>query len=126
MRPQGALASPDYTDLRRLFCLWVGRVIFRNAGIDEPMQEFHDLLEVENMLADTVASWKDKWLAEGIEIGLSKGRAEALDEGRLEGKINNLANNIRSLMETLGLTKEKAMDALKVSEEDRKALASVL
>ena len=47
-------------------------------------------------------------------------------KGRLEGKINNLANNIRSLMETLGLTKEKAMDALKVSEEDRKALASAL
>jgi hypothetical protein len=29
-------------------------------------------------------------------------------------------------METLGLTREKAMDMLKVSEEDRKLLASVM
>ena len=120
LRPR--LAASGNQDLGRLFSLWIGGEILRNAGIDEPMQEFHDLLEVENMLADTVASWKDKWLAEGRAEAL----AEALDEGRLEGKINNLANNIRSLMETLGLTKEKAMDALKVSEEDRKALASVL
>ena len=86
------------------------------------------------MLGENAVTWKDAWLsegraegrAEGIEIGLSKGRDEALDEGRLEGKINNLANNIRAMMKKLGLTKEKAMDVLEVSEEDRKALASVL
>ena len=57
---------------------------------------------------------------------MSKGRDEALDEGRLEGKINSLADNIRAMMKKLGLTKEKVMEVLKVSEEDRKALASVL
>ena len=108
------LAESQYRDLRRLFSVWVGRVIFRNVGIKKSVPEFQDLQEVENMLAETVASWKDTWLAEGRQ------------EGRLEGKLSNLADNIRALMETLGLTREKAMDMLKVSEEDRKLLASVM
>ena len=112
------LAESQYRDLRRLFSVWVGRVIFRNVGIKKSVPEFQDLQEVENMLAETVASWKDTWLAEG--------RQEGRQEGRLEGKLSNLADNIRALMETLGLTREKAMDMLKVSEEDRKLLASVM
>ena len=30
------------------------------------------------MLAETVASWKDTWIAEGMETGLSKGRLDNL------------------------------------------------
>ena len=116
------LAESQYRDLRRLFSVWVGRVIFRNVGIKKSVPEFQDLQEVENMLAETVASWKDTWLAEGRQ----EGRAEGRQEGRLEGKLSNLADNIRALMETLGLTREKAMDMLKVFEEDRKLLASVM
>ena len=78
------------------------------------------------MLAETVASWKDTWIAEGrmegMETGLSKGRME----GRAEGRLDNLVENIRALMETLGLPKEKAMDMLKVSEEDRARLSTIL
>lgn len=66
------------------------------------------------MLAETVASWKDTWIAEGMETGLSKGR------------LDNLVENIHALMETLGLPKEKAMDVLEVSEEDRAKLSSIL
>ena len=112
--PPYPLPEPRYRDLCRLFSVWVGRVIFRNVGIKKSVPEFQDLQEVENMLAETVASWKDTWLAEGRQ------------EGRQEGKLSNLADNIRALMETLGLTREKAMDMLKVSEEDRKLLASVM
>ena len=82
------------------------------------MPEFQDLQEVENMLAGTVAYWKDAWLAEGTETCLSKGHTER--------KLKTLAENIRILMEPLGLTKEKAMDLLKVSDEARKSLASAL
>ena len=57
-----------------------------------------------------------------METGLSRGSAE----GRAEGRLGNLAENIRALMETLGLSKEKAMDMLKVSEEDMARLSSVL
>ena len=90
------------------------------------MPEFQDLQEVDNMLAETVSTWKDTWFAEGrmegLETGLSRGRVE----GRAEGRLGTLAENIRALMETLGLSKEKALDMLKVSEEDRARLSSVL
>ncbi|MBQ6668724.1 MAG: hypothetical protein IJM72_01555, partial [Deltaproteobacteria bacterium] len=80
----------------------------------------------------------DTWIAEGrmegMETGLSKGRMEGMEtglskgrmEGLAEGKLNALAENVRALMETLGLPKEKAMDVLKVSEEDRRKLSSIL
>ena len=110
----------------RLFSVWVGRVVLRNMGIQKSMPEFQDLQEVENMLAETVASWKDTWIAEGMETGLSKGRMEGMETGLSKGRLDNLAENIRALMETLGLPKEKAMDVLKVSEEDRARLSSVL
>ncbi len=124
------LSEPQYKDLRRLFSVWVGRVILRNMGIEKSMPEFQDLQEVENMLAETVASWKDTWIAEGMETGLSKGRAEGriegMETGLSKGRLDNLVENIHALMETLGLTKEKAMDMLKVSEEDRAKLSSIL
>ena len=136
------LSEPRYRDLRRLFTVWLGRIVFRNLGIRKSMPEFQDLQEVDNMLAETVSTWKDTWFAEGrmegLETGLSKGRAEGLEtgltrgraegrfEGRAEGRLGTLAENIRALMETLGLSKEKAMDMLKVSEEDRARLSSVL
>nr|MCR5219795.1 transposase [bacterium] len=79
---------------------------------------------------ETVASWKDTWIAEGMETGLSKGRAEGriegMETGLSKGRLDNLVENIHALMETLGLTKEKAMDMLKVSEEDRAKLSSIL
>ncbi len=52
--------------------------------------------------------------------------AEGRMKGRAEGRVDNLVENIHALMETLGLPKEKAMDVLKVSEEDRAKLSSIL
>ena len=45
------LPEPRYRDLRRLFSVWVGRVVFRTAGIKKSVPEFQDLQEVENMPA---------------------------------------------------------------------------
>ena len=82
------------------------------------------------MLAETVASWKDTWIAEGMETGLYKGRMEGrmegMETGLSKGRLDNLVENIHALMETLDLTKEKAMDVLKVSEEDRAKLSAIL
>ena len=82
------------------------------------------------MLAETVASWKDTWLAEGMETGradgIVAGRAEGIVTGRAEGRMSNLTENIRSLMVNLCMPKEKAMDALNVPEEDRAKISSEL
>ena len=58
----------------------------------------------------------------GIAEGLEKGRAE----GRAEGVAETTLTNIRSLMETLGLSLDAAMAALKVPEADRPRYAKLL
>lgn len=56
-------------------------------------------------------------LSKGVEEkGILKGRQEGLLEGRQE----ELLNSIRNIMDTLKLTLNQAMDALKVPEADRK------
>ena len=47
---------------------------------------------------------------------------EGRDEGRAEGKIQS----IRDLMDTMNLTMEKAMDALKVPPQDRDRYAELM
>jgi len=54
---------------------------------------------------------EDRGIAKGIEIGIEKG----IEKGRLE---TTLAN-IHSLIATLGLSAEKAMDALNIPQEER-------
>lgn len=51
---------------------------------------------------------------------LSQGVAErAMEKGVAQGENRAMLTAIRNLMETLGVTSDKAMDALKVPEEDR-------
>lgn len=54
----------------------------------------------------------------GIAIGLERGIEYGLETGTL--------NAIRNLMETLKLTAEQAMEALKVPEEDKVKYAGML
>ncbi|MCC8162785.1 MAG: hypothetical protein LIO86_06390 [Lachnospiraceae bacterium] len=48
------------------------------------------------------------------------------EEARKEAREANTLENIRNLMETLKLTAEQAMDALKVSKEDQKKYLDIL
>ncbi len=54
---------------------------------------------------------EEKGIAIGLEQGLERGIERGLEIGTL--------NAIRNLMETLKLTAEQAMEALKVPEEDK-------
>ena len=70
---------------------------------------------------------KDKYIAKGKKDG----RAEGLVEGRAEGEklgiekgeklgiAKSLLNSIKSLMETMNVTAEKAMKALKIPQEEQ-------
>ena len=44
---------------------------------------------------------------------------KGMEAGRKEGAAQNMLNSIKNLMETLGLTIEQAMSALKVPDADR-------
>lgn len=55
-------------------------------------------------------------LSQGV---LEKGVAKGLQQGMAQGENRAMLTAIRNLMETLGVTSDKAMDALKVPEADR-------
>ena len=58
---------------------------------------------------------------------LSKGvRDKGRAEGRAEGHIERALSDLRNLMETLGLTIEQAMAALKVPETERQKYMDLL
>ena len=69
----------------------------------EKVMEIHDYHIVEAARRD------------GILEGHARGRAEGYAEGRIEGTLSRIVN----LMETLRLSVETAMNALKVPEADR-------
>ena len=54
---------------------------------------------------------KDKYIAKGEKLGIAKG--EKL------GIAKTLLNSIKSLMETMNVTAEKAMKALKIPQEEQ-------
>ena len=47
-------------------------------------------------------------------------------DSKAEGREETLLNSIKNLMETLKLTAEQAMDALKIPDDDRKKYVSML
>ena len=58
---------------------------------------------------------KDGWRQEGIKEGIEQG----IERGRAEGKETERIFSIRTLMKNMGLTAEKAMDALSVPVSER-------
>ena len=62
-------------------------------------------------------------LSEGVENrGIEKGMAKGMAKGEAKGVLDSLHN----LMDSMGLTIEQAMAALKVSEEDRQKYQELL
>ena len=79
------LHGPEYARLRRAFTVWLGRVVLKRSGITEDISELHDLREVDAMLEERAAQWKDDYIRQGVLMGLAEGRMEGLAEGRMEG-----------------------------------------
>ncbi len=66
-------------------------------------------------------------LSKGImEKGITKGRVEGRSEGMAKGMTNGILSAIKSLMETMGMTIEQAMAALKVPEDEKQKYMDLL
>lgn len=61
-------------------------------------------------------------LEEGIEIGIEKGIEKGIEQGTEKERLSS----IRNIMETMQLTAEQAMDALKIPVEDRERYLELL
>lgn len=60
-----------------------------------------------------------KGLEQGIEKGIEKGIEQGLAQGKAMGAEESILDALKSLMETLRLTVEQAMDALRIPSEER-------
>ena len=57
----------------------------KRSGITEDISELHDLREVDAMLEERAAQWKDDYIRQGVLMGLAEGRMEGLAEGEAKG-----------------------------------------
>ncbi|MCD8098619.1 MAG: Rpn family recombination-promoting nuclease/putative transposase [Lachnospiraceae bacterium] len=81
-------------------------------------------------LAEGLAEGREKGLAEGLvegrEKGLAEGRAEGREKGLAEGRADTILESIRNLMETLKLSADQAMEALKVPAGEREKYRAMI
>ena len=89
------LHEPKYRHLRRVLSAWLGRVIFKRAGITQDVPEFQDLQEVDAMLEERAAQWKDEYIQQGVLIGEARGIGLALQDF-LETRFGNLPQSVTS------------------------------
>lgn len=97
------LHEPKYRHLRRVLSAWLGRVVFKRAGITQEVPEFQDLQEVDAMLEERAAQWKDEYImlgrTEGIEIGEARGEARGIGlalQDFLETRFGSLPQSVAS------------------------------
>ncbi|MEQ5857796.1 Rpn family recombination-promoting nuclease/putative transposase [Halomonas sp. EF61] len=83
------LQTPEQTDLRRHFVIWIKRVLLPNWVSNEEQggwQALNELSEVHNMLAERAKRWPEQWKQQGLAEGRREGREEGREEGRQEGR----------------------------------------
>jgi len=110
------LQSPDYEHLRRRFTEFINHIVFHRVPHEQPIPEFHDLKELNPMLAETVTKWTKQWKMEGR----MEGRAAVL-ERQLRKRFGAIApmylERIRSAsIEQLDLWAERILDAKSIQE----------
>ncbi len=78
-------------------------------------KDINDRLDAEgNMIC-----WRTRFIAQGREEGRKEGRAQGKAEGKAEGKLQAITVSLRNLMETLGLSLQEAMNALRIPEAEQ-------
>lgn len=82
--------------------------------------------DIAAAVVEAVEKERIRALAEGQERGLEKGLEEGLEKGLKEGTDNALLSSIINLMDTMKLTAEQAMDAIKIPLADRDRYTSRL
>ncbi len=113
------LTDQKYDRLRRVFAVFLSRVVLRRTGLlREDVPELTDLQEVDNMLEESVDRWSDEILRRGIlqgrQEGLAAGRQEGLAAGRQSMIVNMLHADfsVEQISTALGLSLEDTRELL--------------
>ena len=70
--------------------------------------------EMCEIIETYIAEGRREGIRKGIRKGKSEGRREGIRKGRSEGRREGKAEAIRNLMESMSMTAEQAMKALKI------------
>ena len=92
----------------------------------EKVMEIHDYHIAEAARRDGILKGRAEGRAEGHAEGRAEGHAEGRAEGHAEGRLEGIFASVQSLMTSMGLTLEQAMNALSVSEADRSRCRSLM
>ena len=90
----------------------------------EKRKEVFKMIDFEFNLEEAKKVWKEEAREEGHSEGRAEGKAEGRAEGRAEGKTEERLSSIRNIMQTLNLTVQQAMEALKIPPEEQTVYAS--
>ena len=95
-----------------------------DAGVDAALEEMPDSFLIKPFLLENRAEVKSMFLTEyNEEKTLKKEREEGRQEGRLEGRNEGIdqtrVESIKNIMDTMKMTAQQAMDALKIPVTDR-------
>ena len=97
--------------MRRDFAAWLRRVLLPTRFRGEQLPEARDLLEIDEMLAETVKTWPKQWLAQG--------REEGREEGRLEGSRKLLTSLIETKLGSPSAEARRRIEAATPAQVDR-------
>ena len=95
----------------------VDRIIRENGTmVDNGFRKrlFKTTEEGVNEMCEVIEKYIAEGRREGIRKGRSEGRREGMRKGRSEGRREGKAEAIRNLMESMNMTAEQAMKALKI------------
>ncbi len=97
------------------------------ACVNKKLQIGQDKEEEETInRKDAITILEERAEEKGKMEGKAEGKAEGRAEGRAEGEAETALQNIKGLMETMGLIAEQAMEAMKISDNDREAIRPLL
>ncbi len=82
----GWLKTPEQTNLRRAFTVWINRVLLpAKASRHNDHTDFNDLHEVQTMLEERVKEWTKTWKMQGLEQGIEQGIEQGMEQGIEQG-----------------------------------------
>ncbi len=93
------IGGEELEEMRRDFAAWLRRVLLPTRFRGEKIPEARDLLEIDEMLAETVKTWPKQWMAQGLEEGLEKGLQKGLQKGRRQGQLEGSREILTSQIE---------------------------
>ena len=83
------LSAPQRLRLRRVFTVWIKRVLLPGRMPSLSLAKVGTVLEAKAMLAERVNEWTQKLLTEGQQVGVQVGQAKVLRK-QLESRFGPL------------------------------------